>query len=86
MKRVIFIQPLLQWQRDRELGLQLFFKPRDIPLLLYTHRGNVGLHRISDHIEANSGNRLGDICFGQQVITLLIDYLTLIVGNVIVFQ
>ena len=86
VETTVFFQPLTYRQLQGEIGVQGFFQPLDIPLLFETLGRNKHIHGLSDHVFANRGNHVGDITIFKQIVALLIDHLTLIVGHIIVFQ
>ncbi len=83
---VIFRQPLLQWQIQREVCLQARFQARHVPHLFQRLGRNVLVdHRAVDVVTDNVDG-LGNVVGIQQLVTLLVDHLALVVGNVIKLQ
>ena len=83
---VVFFQPLLDWQLNIELGLQMCFQPRNIPLLFQALRRNTGIDSIVHNVFTDVADHTRNVVHRHQVVTLVVDHGTLVVCHVIVFQ
>ena len=86
MEAVVLVQPLRHRQRQAKLRLQLFLQTRYIPLLFHAHWRDKAIDRVVHHILADSGNGLLNPVIREQFVTLTINNLTLIVGDIVILQ
>ena len=82
----VLVQPFLNRQIDGHLRLQLALQAGNIPLLRHALRRDELTDQRVHHILANGFNHLGNVFRGHDLVTLIIDHRTLVVGNIIVFQ
>src|SRR5258708_1557694 len=82
----IALEPLRQRQVEPELGSVHFFKARYVPLLLHALFGDIGTEEIGHHPLAQRRDLVRDVLRFEDGIPQLIDFATLIVCYVVVFQ
>ncbi len=77
---------MCNWQGQRELGLQLLLQPGYIPLLFNAHWWDKTVNSVIHHIPSDRGNRLANPIVREQLITLTVNYLALVISHIIVFE
>ena len=85
-QRFRFLKHGRQRNIELPLGLQLFFKPFNIPLLLNGFFRHIRPEKIGKSTMPQRCNQLGRIFHFKQFITLLINDLALVIGYIIIFQ
>ncbi len=82
----IGFKQLLQRHVELPLAGQHRFQALDVPLLFDRFLRHVSVHQVGEHAVAQRGDHFRDVGRFQQLVTLLVDHLALVVGDVIVFQ
>ncbi len=83
---LILIQPLLNSQVQPQIGSDTLLQPRNIPLFRQGAGRHVCTDQIIDHILANRVDSLFDTFAGQNGVTLTVNHLALLIGNVVVLK
>ncbi len=83
---VVFVEPLLDRQLNREVGIERRFQAGNIPLLRQGLWRNVLADQVVEHFLAEVGNGLANVLGSQQRVTHVINHFTLLVGHVIEFK
>ena len=86
MQLIVFVEPLANRCMALEFRVQGFLQARDIPLIFHRARRHVIVDHFGHHIATNPFHGIYQIIGFQNLVTLAVDDLTLVVGNVIVFQ
>ena len=76
------------FERDRKLQFRRvgFLQAGHVPLFLHALRRNVGAEDIAHHALAQRGDGFADVGALEQLVSLLVDDLALVVGDVVVLQ
>ena len=86
MQLIILFKPLLNIKFESKFFCETILKTGNIPLLLHRMRCDVAIDSVVKNINTNRIDRLRDIAFGHQFVSLFIDHLALIIGNIIILK
>ncbi len=83
VERIVGFGPFGHRRAEEELALELALQAGEVPLLLDAARRNELPHRGEEHVARDRADGLGDLLGLEQLVSLLVDHLALVVGDVV---